>query len=200
MLPDRHLIIRTAWLYSEYGSNFARTIAGKISQASHFVLSMTRLGNQPIHKTSLPELLNLLDFTHQEMFLQGIFHSANTGSATRWEFAVAIGEFMGHDASQIGKIPSEELGLPARRPSDSRLMDLRALGGGLVRCALGEMPFVRRFRKFVDRYDAVPEFRTFKRYSPYPLALKEFAKRSSASSVIHPLRHATSSTHPTFTP
>lgn len=131
ILPERHLIVRTAWLYSEYGSNFARTIGKKILSGEQLRVVDDQLGQPTYTQDVAARIVDLAAAHVSETVPSGTFHAVNTGSATWWDFSAAIADLMHHDPSSILRISSADLGLPARRPSDSRLLDLEGAKWGL---------------------------------------------------------------------
>jgi dTDP-4-dehydrorhamnose reductase len=114
----RHaMIIRTSWLYSEFGNNFVKTIlrVGKERGLMNIVYD----------QTGSPTYARDLAFTILEILPKGaatpgvdIFHYANEGVASWYDFAKAIVEFSGIDC-RISPIETKDYPLPAARPAFS---------------------------------------------------------------------------------
>ena len=84
--PSGAWIVRTAWLYSQYGKNFARTIARKGLAGENLAVVNDSFG-QPTSALALARQIVALVAAHPAA---GIFHGTNAGKATWYEFARAI--------------------------------------------------------------------------------------------------------------
>ena len=84
--PSGSWIMRTAWLYSQYGKNFARTIARKGLAGDDLSVVNDSFG-QPTSALALGrQILALVEAKP----CAGIFHGTNSGNATWFDFAKAI--------------------------------------------------------------------------------------------------------------
>jgi dTDP-4-dehydrorhamnose reductase len=126
-----HAILRTAWVYSPFGKNFAGTmlaLAGKREQVS--VVS-DQLGT-PTNAFDVADgiiavVRNLLDRPSAKE-LRGIFHMTGGGETNWAEFATAIfaaSAAAGGPSARVLPISTSEYPTPARRPSNSRLDNSR---------------------------------------------------------------------------
>lgn len=84
--PHGAWIVRTAWLYSQYGKNFARTIARKGLAGKSLSVVNDSLG-QPTSALALARQIVALVAAHPAT---GVFHGTNAGKASWYEFASAI--------------------------------------------------------------------------------------------------------------
>ena len=84
--PHGSWIVRTAWLYSQYGKNFARTIARKGLAGDNLSVVNDSFG-QPTSALALARQIVALVAAHPHA---GVFHGTNAGKATWHEFASAI--------------------------------------------------------------------------------------------------------------
>ena len=111
---DRALIIRTSWLYSEYGTNFVKTILkyGRERDQLNVVFDQT---GTPTYALDLADAI--LTVIQKQSDLKGveIFHYSNEGVASWYDFAVAITEFSGIICN-ILPIETKDYPLPAVRP------------------------------------------------------------------------------------
>jgi len=84
--PAGSWIVRTAWLYSQYGKNFAKTIARKGLAGENLSVVNDSFG-QPTSGLALSRQIVSLVNTRPTA---GVFHGTNAGAATWFEFANAI--------------------------------------------------------------------------------------------------------------
>jgi dTDP-4-dehydrorhamnose reductase len=122
----RHVILRTAWVFSPFGSNFVRTILRLLSEREELQIVSDQYGT-PTYALDLADVVlciaqRLSDSPDSDCF--GVFHAANTGSTTWFEFASAINAAAArHGATQrtIRPISTKEYPTRARRPAYSVL-------------------------------------------------------------------------------
>jgi dTDP-4-dehydrorhamnose reductase len=131
--PDSSWIVRTAWLYSQYGKNFARTIARKALAEENLSVVNDSFG-QPTSALAVARQIVALVSTNPPA---GIFHATNAGSATWYEFADAI---VGPITDQITVTPVSSTAFPtmAVRPKYSVLDHTRWSA-----CGIADMPHWR---------------------------------------------------------
>jgi dTDP-4-dehydrorhamnose reductase len=115
-LVKNGLIIRTQWLYGRYGKNFVASILQQARQKKVLSIVNDQMGS-PTYTVDLAKAISLLI----QFDAQGIFHVANSDFCTWYAFGQAILELSGMDKVKVIPISSEELGLPAVRPSYSVL-------------------------------------------------------------------------------
>ncbi len=115
----RHIIIRTAWLYSEFGKNFVKTMLSLTTSRSRLNVVSDQKGT-PTYALDLAEAIALIlesDLDGKE----GVYHYSNEGECTWYDFARMIAQYSGHDRCEILPCTSEEFPSPVRRPSYSVL-------------------------------------------------------------------------------
>lgn len=110
-------IIRTAWLYSRYGRNFAKTMALKAMQHLPVKVVNDQLG-QPTLASDLAELIVEVG---QQNNPPSIIHGTNSGEATWFDFAREIYRLLGVDEGLVTPVSSSEFPTRAFRPSYSVL-------------------------------------------------------------------------------
>jgi dTDP-4-dehydrorhamnose reductase len=114
--PSGAWIVRTAWLYSQYGKNFARTIARKGLAGDNLSVVNDSYG-QPTSAMALAhQLIALVEAAPPA----GIFHGTNSGQASWFEFASAIIEPI-ENHGIISPVPSTAFPTVAARPQYSVL-------------------------------------------------------------------------------
>lgn len=110
-------IIRTSWLYSEYGHNFVKTILQLASERNELKVVSDQLGTPTYAGDLADAILKILQTNYQTKGVH-IFHYSNEGVASWYDFAKAIIEFNKLDCKVI-PIPTSEYPLPAKRPEYS---------------------------------------------------------------------------------
>jgi dTDP-4-dehydrorhamnose reductase len=116
--PENSLIVRTAWLYSPWGNNFAKTMARLAINTDDQVQVVNDQIGQPTSATDLAKQIVELELSSSPA---GIYHGTNSGEATWFEFAREIFELVGADVNRVVSISSREYPRPAKRPSYSVL-------------------------------------------------------------------------------
>lgn len=112
---DRHLLIRTSWVYAPWGRNFALTMRGLMHQRDELRVVHDQRGR--------PSSAEELARGTLELFRSGAagtWHLTDGGECTWFEFASEIRDALG-SACQINPCTSDEFPRPARRPSYSTL-------------------------------------------------------------------------------
>jgi dTDP-4-dehydrorhamnose reductase len=111
-------IIRTAWLYSPWGKNFAKTMTLLALNGESEVRVVNDQMGQPTSAIDLAK--QLVDLGLSSSFA-GIYHGTNSGEATWFEFAQEIFELAGADVRRVVPVSSSDYPRPAKRPSYSVL-------------------------------------------------------------------------------
>ncbi|MBT8262777.1 MAG: dTDP-4-dehydrorhamnose reductase [Bacteroidia bacterium] len=88
----KHLIMRTSWLYSQYGHNFFNTVLRFASEGKPLTVTTEQTG-VPTNANDLADAILKIVMGNAEA--HGIFHFSNRGNATWYDFAEAILEFTG---------------------------------------------------------------------------------------------------------
>lgn len=115
---ERSYIFRTAWLYSEYGKNFAKTMARLALTGKDEVRVVNDQVGQP---TSAMDLANQIIDSITVQLPFGIYHATNSGQASWFDFAREVFELSGASAQRIIPVSSKEFVRPAKRPTYSVL-------------------------------------------------------------------------------
>ena len=116
--PEHSLIVRTAWLYSPWGKNFAKTMTKLALKGDGAVKVVNDQVGQP---TSAIDLAKKLVELGQSNSQAGVYHGTNSGKATWFEFAQEVFKLAGADVGRVTSISSNEYPRPAKRPSYSVL-------------------------------------------------------------------------------
>ncbi len=119
-------IVRTGWLYSPFGSNFATTML-RLAATAGTVRVVDDQHGCPTSALDLADVViavavHLAENPAPE--LRGVFHAAGGGEASRAEFASAIfaaARAAGGPSARVAPISSADFPTAARRPAQSRL-------------------------------------------------------------------------------
>ncbi|MBC8755352.1 dTDP-4-dehydrorhamnose reductase [Kordia sp. YSTF-M3] len=84
---QNHFIIRTSWLYAEFGKNFYKTILQKAKEKANLTITTEQKGT-PTNANDLAELI--LEIINTENTDYGIYHFSNEGEATWYDFTKEI--------------------------------------------------------------------------------------------------------------
>ena len=115
---ENSFIVRTAWLYSPWGKNFAKTMTKLALKGTGEIRVVDDQVGQP---TSASDLARQLVELGRSTSPAGIFHGTNSGQASWYEFAQEIFKLAGADVGRVTPVSSSEYPRPARRPSYSVL-------------------------------------------------------------------------------
>ena len=117
-LPLNSYVVRTAWLYSPKGKNFAKTMVNlALNQLDEVRVVNDQIG-QPTVAGDLAK--QIVDLVLSEA-PAGIYHGTNSGQATWFEFAQEIFRLAGADVARVIPVSSSEFPSPAKRPAYSVL-------------------------------------------------------------------------------
>jgi dTDP-4-dehydrorhamnose reductase len=116
--PENSFVVRTAWLYSPWGKNFAKTMTKLALKGDGEVRVVNDQVGQPTSASDLAKLLVELGLSTSPV---GIYHGTNSGQATWFEFAQEIFKLAGADVGRVTPVSSSEYLRLAKRPSYSVL-------------------------------------------------------------------------------
>ena len=118
-------ILRTAWVYSPFGTNFVRTMLRLAADRDEIGVVADQLGNPTSALEIADGVLSVAANLESDASLgRGIFHMAAAGEASWAEFAEAIFEVSGSaggPTAVVKPLTSAEYPTPAKRPCNSRL-------------------------------------------------------------------------------
>lgn len=113
------LIIRTSWLYSEFGHNFVKTMRRLGAERESINVVADQIGN-PTWATDLASAILIILKGSTTKAVSGIYHYTNEGIASWYDLAVAIMTESGLHC-QVNPIRTDEYPVPAPRPFYSAL-------------------------------------------------------------------------------
>jgi len=111
------IILRTSWVYAEYGKNFVRTMVKLMQEKEEINVVNDQLGS-PTYAADLAEVI--LHIIHSGNWQPGIYHYSNDGIISWYDLAIAIKNIIQSDC-KINPIPTSQYPTPAMRPAYSVL-------------------------------------------------------------------------------
>ncbi len=114
---QKHFIIRTSWLYSQFGNNFMKTMLRLAQERNALSVVDDQIG-APTHAIDLAQMLVTIIQSKSKDY--GIYHFSNAGSTSWYGFAKKIFELNGV-STNLSPIPTTQYPTPAKRPKYSVL-------------------------------------------------------------------------------
>lgn len=127
-----YLIFRTAWLFSEFGKNFLKTMLNLTATRPQIKVVFDQTGT-PTYARDLAEAILVAiekvsshsgpdpESPAARQSVLGIYHYSNEGVCSWYDFAKTIAEYAGHTACDIQPCHSSEFPSPVKRPAYSVL-------------------------------------------------------------------------------
>lgn len=114
-----YLIIRTSWLYSEYGNNFVKTMLRLADERSEINVVADQVGT-PTYAADLARAIAHIMDNDERIEYQGIYHYSNEGACSWYEFAREIMQAAGKTC-KVNPISTADYSAVAVRPAYSVL-------------------------------------------------------------------------------
>lgn len=111
-----HVIIRTAWLYSEFGKNFCKTMLNLTATKPQLKVVFDQCGTPTYAYDLAVAITEIL-----KKPVNGIYHYSNEGVCSWYDFTKMIAEYSGQTSCDIQPCHSDEFPSPVKRPSYSVL-------------------------------------------------------------------------------
>lgn len=125
-----YVILRTAWLYSEFGKNFVKTMLNLTSTKPQLKVVFDQVGT-PTYALDLAKAISVIIDDYKEESASynqwssyskaGIYHFSNEGVCSWFDFTKMIAEYAGNKECDIQPCHSDEFPSPVKRPSYSVL-------------------------------------------------------------------------------
>lgn len=122
----KYVIIRTAWLYSEFGKNFCKTMLNLTATKSEVNVVFDQCGT-PTYAYDLAKAIGIIieDYKKEASLplysKTGIYHFSNEGVCSWFDFTKMIAEYSGHNECEIKPCYSVDYPSPVKRPAYSVL-------------------------------------------------------------------------------
>ena len=114
------IIIRTSWVFSAHGNNFVKSMIRLMNERDQLNIVQDQKGRPTYAKDLAVATMQLVDALNHGNSLSGIYHYANQGETTWFDFAVAIKELAGFQ-TKVNPIETKDFPTPAKRPAYSVL-------------------------------------------------------------------------------
>ena len=111
-----HVIIRTAWLYSEFGKDFCKTMLNLTATKPQLKVVFDQCGTPTYAYDLAVAITEIL-----KKPVNGIYHYSNEGVCSWYDFTKMIAEYSGQTSCDIQPCHSDEFPSPVKRPSYSVL-------------------------------------------------------------------------------
>lgn len=112
----KYIIIRTAWLYSEFGKNFCKTMLNLTATKPQLKVVFDQCGT-PTYAWDLATAI----IAALKNPVEGVYHYSNEGVCSWYDFTKTIAEYSGQTSCDIQPCHSDEFPSPVTRPSYSVL-------------------------------------------------------------------------------
>ena len=111
------VILRTSWVYSEFGKNFVKTMLNLFATKEELSIVADQFG-QPTNANDLAEAI--MEIIKSEKITPGIFNFSNLGRISWFDFAEKIAE-LSKAKIKLNAIETSQYPTPAKRPKNSVL-------------------------------------------------------------------------------
>ena len=115
-----YIILRTSWLYSEFGKNFVKTMMNLTSTKPELKVVFDQCGT-PTYAGDLASVIFDIIENRKYEGNNGIYHFSNEGVCSWYDFTKIIAELAGNTECDIKPCHSDEFPSPVKRPSYSVL-------------------------------------------------------------------------------
>lgn len=116
----KYLIFRTAWLYSEFGKNFVKTMLRLTAEKEQLNVVFDQVGT-PTYALDLARAIYNIVEERKFEGNEGIYHYSNEGVCSWFDFTKVIAQMAGHTMCRILPCHSDEFPSPVKRPAYSVL-------------------------------------------------------------------------------
>lgn len=153
---DKHVILRTAWVFSEYGRNFVKTMLRLSAERDQLKVVNDQVGCPTYAGDIALALLNLAKRAVSGEPVWGTYHYCGDVAVSWWELARQTAAH-GHKAGvvenipEIMGIPTEEYPTPAQRPAFSVLDTAKIESLGIA-----PSPWYQRLQQVIEKLSIQP--------------------------------------------
>ena len=115
----KHIILRTSWLYSEFGRNFVKTIRELTSTRQEIRVVADQLGTPTYAGDLAKAIVEIIE--NDQLAKTGTYNYSNIGECSWYDFAVEIARLSGNDKCHIAPCTTADYPTKAKRPRYSVL-------------------------------------------------------------------------------
>ncbi len=114
------IIIRTSWVFSSHGNNFVKTMMRLMKERDQLNIVADQKGRPTYAKDLAMATMKMIEAMNAGKSIKGVYHFANTGETTWFDFAATIKAIAGLDCA-LNPIETKDFPTPAKRPAYSVL-------------------------------------------------------------------------------
>jgi len=128
IMPTDAIIIRTSWLYSEYGNNFVKTMLKLGKERNELNVVSDQIGS-PTYATDLAEailkIISNKNYQNKEQLTE-IYHYSNKGKVSWYDFAKEIFK-IAEVGCKVNPITTQQYPAPANRPKNTSMSKINII-------------------------------------------------------------------------
>ena len=132
-----YVILRTAWLYSEFGKNFVKTMLNLTITKPQLKVVFDQVGTPTYAQDLANAILTIIEDYKKDNYdsycKTGIYHFSNEGVCSWFDFSKMIAEYAGNTECVIQPCHSDEFSSPVKRPAYSVLDKTKVKGTFVVK-------------------------------------------------------------------
>ncbi len=117
---ENTIIIRTSWVFSSHGNNFVKTVLRLMKERDQLNIVADQKGRPTYAKDLAIATMKMIEALHAGKTIKGIYHFANQGETTWYDFAAKIKAIAGLTCD-LQPIETKDFPTPAKRPAYSVL-------------------------------------------------------------------------------
>jgi len=114
------IIVRTSWVFSSHGNNFVKTMMRLMKERDQLNIVADQKGRPTYAKDLALATMKMIEAIHAGKTIKGVYHFANRGGTTWFDFAAKIKAIAGLDCT-LNPIETKDFPTPAKRPAYSVL-------------------------------------------------------------------------------
>ena len=114
------IIIRTSWVFSSHGNNFVKTMMRLMKERDQLNIVADQKGRPTYAKDLAMATMKMIEAMNAGKSIKGVYHFANTGETTWFDFAATIKAIAGLDCA-LNPIETKDFPTPDKRPAYSVL-------------------------------------------------------------------------------
>ena len=117
---EQTIVIRTSWVFSSHGNNFVNTMLRLMKERESLNIVADQKGRPTYAKDLAIATMKMIEALHAGKSIDGVYHYANTGETTWFDFAAKIKAIAGLTCA-LNPIETKDFPTPAKRPAYSVL-------------------------------------------------------------------------------
>jgi dTDP-4-dehydrorhamnose reductase len=117
---EKTIIIRTSWVFSSHGNNFVKTMMRLMKERAQLNIVADQKGRPTYAKDLAMVTIKMIEAINAGKTMNGVYHFANQGETTWFDFASKIKAIAGLDCA-LNPIETKDFPTPAKRPAYSVL-------------------------------------------------------------------------------